>query len=123
MLRNRFITSALSITALLPLLSCGANVCFTGSSPQIISVTPGTVITGSSPVQVTIVGSNFSDGTVITFNDGTQIVPATVTPSRMTVFFAASFFNGVLVGGVADAITCSAASRQRKKRNAIVSLI
>ena|SRR2546430_2526402 len=95
MLRNRFITSALSITALLPLLSCGANVCFTGSSPQIISVTPGTVITGSSPVQVTIVGSNFSDGTVIIFNDGTQIVPATVTPSRMTVFFAASFFNGV----------------------------
>jgi hypothetical protein len=95
MLRNRFITSALSVTVLLPLFSCGATVCFTGSSPQITSVTPASVVAGSSSVQVTIVGSHFSDGTVLILNDGTQIAPVTVTASRMTVFFAASFFNGV----------------------------
>lgn len=91
----RISSSFLTVLALLPLLSCGANVCFTGSSPQITNVTPGTVVTGSSSVEVTIVGSNFSDGTVIIFNDGTQIAPATITASRMTAFFSATFFNGV----------------------------
>ena len=95
MLRTRIIYSSLAILLLLPLLSCGANVCFTGSSPQITSVTPGSVVAGSSSVQVTIVGSNFSDGTVIIFNDGTQLAPATITSSRMTAFFSATFFNGV----------------------------
>ena len=95
MLRNRFITSALSVTVLLPLLSCGANICFTGSSPQITNVAPASVVAGSSSVQVIIVGSNFSEGTVLILNDGSQITPATITPSRMTVFFAATFFNGV----------------------------
>lgn len=95
MLRTRIVFLSLAVLTLLPLLSCGANVCFTGSSPQITSVTPGSVVAGSSSVQVTIVGSNFSDGTVIIFNDGTQVTPTSITASRMTVFFAAAFFNGV----------------------------
>jgi hypothetical protein len=94
MLRTRAILSFLLAVSLIPLLSCGANVCFTGSSPQIVSVTPGTVLNGSSAVQVTIIGSNFSDGTVVIFDNGTQLAPATITPSRMTVFFGATFFNG-----------------------------
>ena len=95
MLRTRIISSVLAAVSLLPLLSCGATVCFTGTSPQISSVTPGTVVAGSSSVEVTILGSNFSDGTVIIFNNGTQIAPATITSSRMTAFFSATFFNGV----------------------------
>ena len=95
MLRTRIISSSLVALTLLPLLSCGANVCFTGSSPQVTSVTPGTVVAGSSSVQVIIVGTNFSDGTVIIFNDGSQITPTSITASRMTAFFSATFFNGV----------------------------
>ena len=95
MLLPRSISSALAILLVLPLLSCGANVCFTGNSPQVTDVTPGTVVAGSSSVEVTIVGTNFSDGTVIIFNDGTRITPATITSSRMTAFFSATFFNGV----------------------------
>jgi hypothetical protein len=75
--------------------SCGANVCFTSNSPRIVSVTPGSVVSGSSSVQVIIVGNDFSDGTVLIFSDGTQLVPASITPTRMTVFFGAGFFNGV----------------------------
>jgi hypothetical protein len=95
MLRTRAILSFFVAVSLIPLLSCGTNMCFTGSSPQIVSVTPGTVVNGSSALQVTIIGSNFTDGTVVIFDDGTQLAPATITPSRMTVFFAATFFNGV----------------------------
>src|SRR5438067_1705574 len=90
---------ALALLLVLPIaplmLSCGANVCFTGSTPQIVSVTPGSVVSGSSIVQVIIVGNNFSDGTVLIFNDGTQVIPTFITPTRMTVFFGAGFFNGV----------------------------
>jgi len=92
---RRYLLSACAVLAALPLLSCGANVCFTGSSPQITSVTPSTVPTGSSGVQVTVFGSNFSDGTVLIFNNGAQLSPVTVTSSRMTFSFAATFFNGV----------------------------
>ena len=95
MLRTRIISSLLACLLVFPLLSCGANVCFTGSSPQITSVTPGTVATGSSSVQVVIFGTNFSDGTVIIFNDGSQLTPTSITASRMTAFFSATFFNGV----------------------------
>jgi len=92
--RKRLITSALSVLALLPLFSCGANVCFTGNAPQIVSVTPGSVVSGSSSVQVTIMGNNFSQGTVLILSDGTQLVPGLITSTRMTVFFGATFFNG-----------------------------
>src|SRR3954470_19389517 len=93
--RKRVITSALSVLALLPLFSCGANVCFTGNAPHIVSVTPGSVASGSSQVQVTIVGNNFSQGTVLILSDGTQLVPGSITSTRITVFFSATFFNGV----------------------------
>jgi hypothetical protein len=91
----RLLSTVAVFLSLLPLLSCGANVCFAGSAPQITSVTPGTVPSGSSSVQVTVFGSNFSDGTALVFNDGTQLSPVTVTSSRMTFSFAATFFNGV----------------------------
>ena len=93
MLHNHLIASALIGAALLPLLSCAGFVCFGTGSPQIVRVTPGIVATGSSPVQVTIVGNNFSNGTVIILNDGTQLVPASITPTSITVFFGTGFFT------------------------------
>lgn len=93
--RNPVTHSILVLLFSLPLLSCGASVCFTETSPQITSITPGIVASGSSSVQVIVVGSNFSDGTVLVFNDGTQLAPVTITPTRMTFNFSAVFFNGV----------------------------
>src|SRR5690242_19264027 len=95
MLRTRVFSSLLAAVSILPLLSCGANVCFQGSSPQIRSVTPSTVPAGSSSVQVTVLGSNFSDGTMLVFDDGTQLSPTSTSSTQINFSFSATFFNGV----------------------------
>jgi hypothetical protein len=93
-LRNRFLSSALTVVSLLPLVSCAGFICFSSGSPQIVRITPVTVVSGSSSVQVTIVGNNFSNGTLLILNDGTQLVPASIGPTSMTVVFGAGFFSG-----------------------------
>jgi len=76
------------------MISCGANLCFVGSAqPQIVSITPDVIVTGGSAVQITIFGSNFGNNTVIVLSDGTQIVPATIGPTRMTILLGSSFFS------------------------------
>jgi hypothetical protein len=76
------------------MISCGAAVCFSfNTTPQIVSINPGVIVTGGSSVQLTIVGSNFGNNTVVVLSDGTQIVPATIGPTSMTILLGSSFFS------------------------------
>jgi len=76
------------------MVSCGATVCFSfNTTPQIVSITPGVIVTGGSNVQITIVGNNFGNNTIVVLSDGSQIVPATIGPTSMTIFLGSSFVS------------------------------
>ena len=96
----------LLVMVLVPIMvSCGAQLCFVGSAqPQIVSITPNVIVTGGSAVQITIFGNNFGNDTVIILSDGTQIVPATIGPTRMTILLGSNFFisSGTLNFRVSD---------------------